>query len=81
LHLVAHGTQVVAAGVRRRVDPHWRRGLSYLQLGWRYLRQVLAHRRGLGLTCHLDSRPDPEPVLPKRVPIWTEVPAGTPIRR
>jgi hypothetical protein len=80
VHLVALGSAVVDTGLRRCVDPHWRRGLSYLQIGWRYLRQVLAHRWAVRLTCHLDSRPDPEPVLPKRVLTWTEVPADAPIR-
>jgi hypothetical protein len=34
LFLLLQGTQVVASGKRRWVDPHWQRGMSYLKLGW-----------------------------------------------
>ncbi len=36
LYLVSTGTAVVEMGKRRWVDPHWFRGLSYLQIGWRW---------------------------------------------
>jgi len=39
LHLTSIGTGVVRAGKHRWVDHHWDRGLSYLQLGARGLRQ------------------------------------------
>ena len=29
------GTTVQLSGLRRQVDPHWRRGLSYLKIGLR----------------------------------------------
>lgn len=61
LFLVAHGTAVVAAGARRRLDPHWQRGYSYLHIGWHYVRAALA--RGWTLTCPLvlPAAPDPDP--------------------
>jgi hypothetical protein len=37
LYLISAGTEVVKAGQRPFVDMHWNRGLSYLQLGWRWL--------------------------------------------
>ena len=42
--------------LRPQVDPHWRRGLSYLKLGLRWLKGVLNKGRSL-LT--------PIPLLPK----------------
>ncbi|AFZ67650.1 hypothetical protein [Deinococcus peraridilitoris] len=33
LLLVSEGTLTVDTGVRRSVDSHWRRGLSYFKLG------------------------------------------------
>jgi hypothetical protein len=32
---------VQISGLRTTVDPHWRRGLSYLKIGLRYLRGVI----------------------------------------
>lgn len=34
-------------GLRQRVDPHWKRGLSYLKIGLRWLRGVLHKSRDL----------------------------------
>ncbi len=42
-YLVSTGTAIVAMGRRRIVDTHWYRGLSYLQIGWRWVRHALAH--------------------------------------
>lgn len=62
LYLISSGTQVVKDGQRRLVDAHWQRGLSYLQIGWRWLDYCLAQDAPLPTTFHLDSSPDPEPV-------------------
>lgn len=35
LYLVSSGLAVVARGLRPLVDAHWKRGLSYFQIGWR----------------------------------------------
>lgn len=61
LYLVSVGTEVVAAGHRRLVDHHWQRGLSYLQLGWRWLEYSLARDAPIPFHFHLDPAPDPEP--------------------
>jgi hypothetical protein len=38
---------VQVAGLRKQVDPHQRRGLSYLKIGLRYLQGVLSKGRQL----------------------------------
>jgi len=35
------------AGLRQQVDPHWRRGISYLKIGLRWLNGVLHKGRTL----------------------------------
>lgn len=73
LHLVSVGTQVVASGQRRLVDSHWHRGLSYLQLGWRWLDYSLAGDAPLSMTFRLDPAPDPEPIVATSAnPQWEE---------
>jgi len=62
LYLVSVGTSVLVREQRRLVDTHWQRGLSYLQLGWRWLEYCLACEAPLPLAFHLDPTPDPEPV-------------------
>ena len=54
LHLVSLGTFVVEREQRPSVDPHWLRGLSYFQIGWRWLRRALVCRACLCsvLVCH-----------------------------
>ena len=34
-------------GLRQKVDPHWKRGLSYLKIGLRWLKGVLFKGRDL----------------------------------
>jgi hypothetical protein len=76
LYLVSLGTFVVEADQRQAVDPHWGRGLSYFQIGWRWLRHRLAQRLPLPACFQLSSNPDPDPVIlprSRRQPIsWTE---------
>lgn len=62
LFLVSQGVEVVAKGLRRQIDPHWQRGLSYLKIGLRYI--VASQSRGCKLIKEiiLSSKPDPEPV-------------------
>jgi hypothetical protein len=62
LYLVSSGVAVVAMGKRYFVDPHWNRGLSYFQIGWRWIKHALAHGKCLLPFFWFDPGPDPEPV-------------------
>jgi Transposase DDE domain len=66
LHFTSTGVEVVRADVRRWVDTHWERGLSYLKIGWRWLKQQ--YRRGWRAfaTFRLDPAPDPMPAIASR---------------
>ena len=66
LLLVSQGTAVVNKGRRRWVDPHWLRGLSYLKIGWRWVKQALHEGYRLIRRFALSPAPDPEPVRPFR---------------
>lgn len=76
LHLVSLGTFVVEREQRESVDPHWLRGLSYFQIGWRWLRRALYLERPVGAWFRLSPDPDPQPVsLPRArriLPIWID---------
>lgn len=76
LHLVSLGTFVVEHEQRQLVDPHWLRGLSYFQIGWRWLRRALYLELPIAGFFRLSPTPDPAPVpLPRArriLPIWTE---------
>ena len=47
LYLTAQGTEVVAQGKRRWVDPHWFRGSSYLKIGWNWVKTARSSRLGV----------------------------------
>jgi hypothetical protein len=66
LVLVSQGVAVVAAGQRRRVDPHWHRGLSYARIGWNWIDHALAHGKALINRLALLTAQDPEPVRSSR---------------
>jgi len=61
LYLVLQGTEVVAQGKRRCVDPHWFRGNSYLRIGWQWVKMALYRGWDLTTHLHLPGGPDPEP--------------------
>ena len=61
LYLTAQGTAVVATDQRRRVDPHWFRGNSYLRIGWQWVKLALAQGEPLLTHIRLTGEPDPEP--------------------
>ena len=61
LYLVSTGTAVVSLHRRTWVDSHRQRGLSYLKLGWRYLKRALALGDQLLTQPWLDAEPDPAP--------------------
>lgn len=66
LFLMLQGTQVVASGNRRRVDPHWQRGMSYLKLGWNWVRLAITQQWHIQVYSFLSSAPDPQPAMASR---------------
>lgn len=63
LYLVSIGTAVVDRGERHFVDTHWRRGLSYFQIGWRWIKRTLSFGGFLLPYLWLNSQADPEPAI------------------
>ncbi len=47
LFATCHGMTLQLKGLRTQVDPHWKRGLSYLKIGLRWLKGVLSKGRDL----------------------------------
>jgi hypothetical protein len=45
LYATVYGMAVQVARLRQQIDPHWKRGLSYLKIGLRWLRGVLHNGR------------------------------------
>ncbi len=67
LYLTSLGIGVVQAEQWSRVDHHWGRGLSYLQLGARWRRQQTQRGWQAFAPFRLDPAPDPLPALiPRR---------------
>ncbi len=66
LFLTAQGTEVVAQGKRRLVDPHWFRGSSYLKIGWAWVKTALTQGWELFETLFLSGKPDPDPAIASR---------------
>jgi hypothetical protein len=63
LFLLLQGTQVVASGKRRWVDPHWHRGMSYLKVGWNWIRLAMTRQLNIPVYWVLSSDPDPQPAI------------------
>lgn len=63
VYLVSTGAAVVTLGWRPLVDTHWRRGLSYLQIGWRWCKHAVANQKWLHSFLWLPPNPDPEPAI------------------
>ena len=63
LFLVLQGVQVVASGNRRQVDAHWNRGMSYLKLGWNWIRLAITQQWKIQVYPFLSSLPDPQPAI------------------
>lgn len=63
LFLVLQGVQVVASGKRRQVDAHWQRGMSYLKLGWNWIRLAIIHQWKIQVFQFLSSLLDPQPAI------------------
>jgi hypothetical protein len=62
-YLVSTGTAVVEMGRRWAVDTHWQRGLSYLQIGWRWVKRALHCDQKLLAFMWLSELPDPVPAM------------------
>lgn len=63
IYLTLQGTAVVASGKRRFVDPHWKRGNSYLRIGWNWVKTALAQGWRLFTNLALNSNFDPFPAI------------------
>jgi hypothetical protein len=63
LFLVLQGVQVVISGQRRQVDAHWQRGMSYLKLGWNWIRLAITQQLKIQAYQFLSSSPDPQPAV------------------
>lgn len=63
LYLVGTGTALVEMGRRHLVDTHRHRGLSYLQIGWRWVKRAVATGSRLLNFLWLTPGPDPEPAM------------------
>lgn len=60
LFATTQGMAVQLAGLRQQVDPHWRRGISYLNIGLRWLQGLL--HKGRALLAWVPLLPqDPQP--------------------
>jgi hypothetical protein len=66
LYLTIQGTEVVAQGKRRWVDPHWFRGSSYLKIGWSWVKTALTQGWELFSSFLLTTHQDPEPAMASR---------------
>lgn len=60
--VISEGLQIVEQNVRRRVDPRWQRGLSYLKIDLRALQYALARGQAIFSRLGLHGSADPEPV-------------------
>ncbi|MEW6498902.1 MAG: transposase [Cyanobacteriota bacterium] len=63
LYLASTGTAIVHLGQRRLVDTHWNRGLSYFQIGWRWIFHALSNSLPLMPLFWLEPGPDPYPAF------------------
>lgn len=63
LFLVLQGVQVVASGKRRQVDAHWQRGMSYLKIGWNWIRLAITHQWPIQVEPFLPRLSDPQPAM------------------
>ncbi|WP_088894885.1 transposase [Leptolyngbya ohadii] len=66
LFLILQGVNVVTSGKRRQVDTHWNRGMSYLKLGWNWIRLAITQQWKIQVYSFLSSLPDPQPAIASR---------------
>lgn len=65
LFCTQQGLAVQVAGLRRQVDPHWDRGLSFLKIGLQWIKGAVQKGRALWQPQPLLNR-NPEPCFPSR---------------
>ncbi len=65
LFATSQGMAVQINGLRTQVDPHWKRGLSYLKIGLRWIKGVINKGRELFVPIPLLNK-DPEPCFPSK---------------
>jgi hypothetical protein len=63
LYLVSTGQAVETLGFRPQIDTHWRRGISYLQLGWRWCKRAMLQKTWLLAFLWLPPDTQLEPVI------------------
>ncbi len=66
LHFTSVGVEVVKRQARRWIDTHWDRGMSYLKIGWGWLRQQFRRQWPVLPPFGLDPETDPEPAIASR---------------
>jgi hypothetical protein len=66
LFLILQGVHVVASGKRRQVDTHWKRGMSYLKIGWNWIRLAITQQLRISVHRFLSSDSDPQPAIASR---------------
>jgi hypothetical protein len=66
LHFTCVGVGVVRRKLRRWVDTHWDRGMSYLKMGWSWVRQQYRRHWPQMPAFWLNPAPDPEPAIASR---------------
>jgi hypothetical protein len=74
LHFTCVGAEVVRRKWRRWIDSHWDRGMSYLKIGWKWLRQQHRRRWPVLPPFQLNPGPDPEPAIASRQQAATRPP-------
>jgi hypothetical protein len=66
LYLTMHGTAIVLAEKRRCVDVHTYRGMSYLKIGWEWVKSYVCKGWDLFSPAMLKTNRDPDPVMASR---------------
>ena len=58
---ILQGFAATLAGLRRCVDPHWQRGLSFVRIGLQWLQQAVVHA-GRTLLAYIPIELPPRPL-------------------
>ena len=61
--LVSTGMAVETLGFRSMIDTHWRRGISYFQIGYRWCQHAIANNKWLHHFLWLPPNPNPDPAI------------------